>query len=81
MSEFEIVNETANGIGQGSSLPKSACEDNHSRQVRPFEGPCPLCGATLEFFSDELRTQETLRCSVCRERFTAEEYKKTAHPV
>ncbi|MDR1677379.1 MAG: hypothetical protein LBS44_03205 [Deltaproteobacteria bacterium] len=59
-----------------TALPKSACEDNHSRAVHPVEGPCPLCGSIQEYFSDELRTQETLRCSSCKERFSTDLFKK-----
>jgi hypothetical protein len=64
--------------GSSVATPRSACEDNHSREVRPVEGPCPLCGAPQEFFSDELRTAETLRCQDCGERFETSAFAKTA---
>ncbi|MDR1109765.1 MAG: hypothetical protein LBP92_03470 [Deltaproteobacteria bacterium] len=65
----------------GTATPRSACEDNHSRDVRALEGPCPLCGATLEFFSDELLTRDSLRCASCRGRFEADLFRRTAAPL
>lgn len=56
----------------------SACEDRQTREVRAVEGPCPLCGKIQEYFSDELRTKEQLRCYDCRELFSTDEFKKAA---
>ncbi|MDR1296325.1 MAG: hypothetical protein LBO05_02920 [Deltaproteobacteria bacterium] len=72
------MTETSPNPNSGTAVPKSACEDNHSRSVKPVEGPCPLCGAGLEFFSDELITKESLRCVSCRGRFDVDTFKKTA---
>ncbi len=47
----------------------SACEDRQTREVVSVEGPCPLCGKTQEYFSDELRTKEKLRCADCKQYF------------
>ncbi len=56
----------------------SACEDRQTREVRAVEGPCPLCGRIQEYFSDELRTKEQLRCYDCKERFDVALFKEAA---
>ncbi len=53
----------------------SACEEKQSREVRALEGPCPLCGKIQEYFSDELRTKEQLRCYDCKEMFDIQLFK------
>ncbi|MDR1871736.1 MAG: hypothetical protein LBS60_07440 [Deltaproteobacteria bacterium] len=47
----------------------SACADRQTREVRIVEGPCPLCGQTQEYFTDELRDKEQVRCHSCKEYF------------
>ena len=54
----------------------SACEEQQTREIKAYEAPCPLCGEIQEFFSDELRTKEQLRCHDCREFFDAALFKK-----
>jgi hypothetical protein len=56
----------------------SACEEQQSREVRPVEGPCPLCGKIQEYFSDELRTKDQLRCYDCKEVFATQLFLKSA---
>ena len=56
----------------------SACEEQQSREVKPIEAPCPLCGKIQEYFNDELRTKETLRCYDCKEIFDVKLFKKAA---
>lgn len=56
----------------------SACEEQQTREVRAVEAPCPLCGEIQEYFTDELRTKERLRCYDCKETFDAEVFKKAA---
>jgi len=56
----------------------SACEEKQTREVRAVEAPCPLCGKTQEYFSDELRTKEQLRCYDCKELFDTALFKKAA---
>lgn len=53
----------------------SACEEQQSREVRAVEGPCPLCGQMQEYFTDELRTKEQLRCYSCKELFPVDMFK------
>lgn len=56
----------------------SACEEQQTREVKAVEAPCPLCGEIQEYFSDELRTKEQLRCYDCRELFDTTLFKKAA---
>lgn len=56
----------------------SACEEMQTRAVRAVEAPCPLCGEIQEYFTDELRTKEQLRCYDCKGRFETELFKKNA---
>lgn len=56
----------------------SACEEMQTRAVHPIEAPCPLCGEIQEYFSDELRTKEQLRCYDCKEIFDTALFKKNA---
>ena len=56
----------------------SACEEQQTREVKAVEGPCPLCGKIQEYFSDELRTKERLRCYDCKQTFDTELFLKTA---
>lgn len=56
----------------------SACEEQQTREVKPIEAPCPLCGEIQEYFTDELRTKEKLRCYDCKELFDVELFKKAA---
>jgi len=56
----------------------SACEEQQTREVRAVEAPCPLCGKIQEYFSDELRTKERLRCYDCRETFDVGTFRKAA---
>ena len=55
----------------------SACADRQTREVRTVEGPCPLCGAVQEYFSDEVLSKDQLRCLDCRGVFEAEPFRKT----
>lgn len=55
----------------------SACEERQTREVRAVESPCPLCGKIQEYFTDELRTKEQLRCYDCKALFDTELFKKT----
>lgn len=54
----------------------SACEEQQTREVRAVEAPCPLCGRIQEYFTDELRTKEKLRCYDCKEMFDTELFTK-----
>lgn len=56
----------------------SACEEQQTREVKAVEAPCPLCGEIQEYFSDELRTKEQLRCYHCKQLFDTELFKKAA---
>ncbi|UQZ90322.1 hypothetical protein C4J81_14360 [Deltaproteobacteria bacterium Smac51] len=56
----------------------SACEDRQTREVKAIEGPCPLCGEIQEYFTDELRTKERLRCYDCKETFDVALFKEAA---
>ena len=56
----------------------AGCHDSQSRGVKPIEAPCPLCGEIQEFFSDELRTKEQVRCYDCKELFDTAVYRKSA---
>ncbi len=64
------------GAGRGPIV--SACEDRQTREVQSVEGPCPLCGQIQEYFSDELRLKDKLRCASCKEYFDTETFKKSA---
>jgi hypothetical protein len=55
--------------GQGPAV--CGCGDRRSRGVGTVEGPCPLCGAVLEFFTDEVLSKDRLRCRTCRRLFEA----------
>jgi hypothetical protein len=37
----------------------SACQDRQTREPRPVEGPCPLCGAIQEYWNDEISSSGT----------------------
>lgn len=56
----------------------SACEEQQTREVKAVEAPCPLCGEVQEFFTDELRTKDKLKCYDCKEYFDTETFKKAA---
>ena len=56
----------------------SACEEQQTREVRAVEAPCPLCGEIQEYFTDELRTKDQLRCYSCKELFDTELFRKAA---
>lgn len=56
----------------------SACTDKQSREVHAFEVPCPFCGKLQEYFTDELRTKERLRCYDCKEYIDVEIIRKSA---
>lgn len=56
----------------------SACEEQQTREIKAVEAPCPLCGEIKEYFSDELRTKEHLRCYDCKEVFEVALFKKAA---
>lgn len=67
---------------EGNDLPAGAtrgpivsgCEDRQTRDNRPLEGPCPLCGKIQEYFSDELIQKERLRCRDCRGEFDVKSF-------
>ncbi len=63
-------------VKQGTLI--SACEERQTREVKAVEAPCPLCGKIQEYFTDELRTKEQLRCGDCQQLFDAELFKKAA---
>lgn len=64
--------------GFAPTIPMLGCEDQHSREIYTVEAPCPLCGEMQEYFSDELRTKEVLRCFSCKARFETQLFRKAA---
>lgn len=55
----------------------SHCTDKQSREVHAVETPCPFCGKLQEYFTDELRTKEKVRCYDCREFIDVETIRKS----
>lgn len=60
------------------AIPMPSCHDQQSREIYPVEAPCPLCGKMQEYFNDELRTKELLRCFSCKKIFEADLFREAA---
>lgn len=58
--------------GDVQQISTTSCEEYKTREIAAVEAPCPLCGEIQEYFNDELRTKEQLRCYDCKQTFDAQ---------
>lgn len=72
------MNQDQDFDSKNSHHMTSGCEDQKTREIAPIEGPCPHCGATQEFFTDELREKEEVRCRHCKKMIDVAAFRKAA---